>query len=281
MPAMPPKLRRSRRRTVSSSQQKPEAPKGLAALPQSAGIAALVVMVALALPIGNFRALQNATPQAFIRQGDVKSIVEDRISAAQNAVTVAQRSSVSQTTLEDVNNAIKAMQSAKTARDISRADQQLTVAVSQLVDDANLANAEDEKMLTRAADTFAEQGSFSVRRRAYNQKAEKAEKLYENCRPDSAVSAGHVRNLSEHFSGLSENLKIAVEAAKHSPKALAALAIIAVVRPRPSVLPGMIAHHGGFTRIEEEDERAREKKKNRRCTRRPEEENETKKGRTQ
>lgn len=34
--------------------QKPEAPKGLAALPQSAGIAALVVMVALALPIGNF-----------------------------------------------------------------------------------------------------------------------------------------------------------------------------------------------------------------------------------
>ena len=144
--------------------QKPEAPKGLAALPQSAGIAALVVMVA----------------QAFIRQGDVKSIVEDRISAAQNAVTVAQRSSVSQTTLEDVNNAIKAMQSAKTARDISRADQQLTVAVSQLVDDANLANAEDEKMLTRAADTFAEQGSFLRQEaRAYNQKAEKAEKLYE------------------------------------------------------------------------------------------------------
>ena len=144
--------------------QKPEAPKGLAALPQSAGIAALVVMVALALPIGNFRALQNATPQAFIRQGDVKSIVEDRISA----------------TLEDVNNAIKAMQSAKTARDISRADQQLTVAVSQLVDDANLANAEDEKMLTRAADTFAEQGSFLRQEaRAYNQKAEKAEKLYE------------------------------------------------------------------------------------------------------
>ena len=68
-------------------QPKQEAPKGLAALPQGAGVAALVVMLALALPIGNFRALQNATPQAFIRQGDVKSIVEDRISAAQNAVT--------------------------------------------------------------------------------------------------------------------------------------------------------------------------------------------------
>ena len=161
--------------------QKPEAPKGLAALPQSAGIAALVVMVALALPIGNFRALQNATPQAFIRQGDVKSIVEDRISAAQNAVTVAQRSSsVSQTTLDDVNKAIQAMQSAKTARDISRADQQLTVAVSQLVDDTSFTSAEDEKMLTRAADTFAEQGSFLRQEaRTYNQKAEKAEKLYE------------------------------------------------------------------------------------------------------
>ena len=84
-------------------QPKQEAPKGLAALPQGAGVAALVVMLALALPIGNFRALQNATPQAFIRQGDVKSIVEDRISAAQNAVTVAQRGSVSQTTLDDVS----------------------------------------------------------------------------------------------------------------------------------------------------------------------------------
>ena len=155
-------------------QPKQEAPKGLAALPQGAGVAAL------ALPIGNFRALQNATPQAFIRQGDVKSIVEDRISAAQNAVTVAQRGSVSQTTLDDVSSAIKAMQSAKTARDISRADQQLTVAVSQLVDDANPTSAEDERMLTRAADTFAEQGSFLRQEaRSYNQKAEKAEKLYE------------------------------------------------------------------------------------------------------
>ena len=155
-------------------QPKQEAPKGLAALPQGAGVAALVVMLALALPVGNFRALQNATPQAFIRQGDVKSIVEDRISAAQNAV------SVSQTTLDDVSSAIKAMQSAKTARDISRADQQLTVAVSQLVDDANPTSAEDERMLTRAADTFAEQGSFLRQEaRSYNQKAEKAEKLYE------------------------------------------------------------------------------------------------------
>ena len=62
------------------------------------------------------------------------------------------------------------------------------------------------------------------------------------------------------FSGLSlENLKIAVEAAKHSPKALAALAIIAVAAVAAIGFAGhMIAHHvGGFyARIEEEDERA-------------------------
>ena len=63
------------------------------------------------------------------------------------------------------------------------------------------------------------------------------------------------------FSGLSlENLKIAVEAAKHSPKALAALAIIAVAAVAAiGFADHMIAHHvGGFyARIEEEDERAR------------------------
>ena len=63
------------------------------------------------------------------------------------------------------------------------------------------------------------------------------------------------------FSGLSlENLKIAVEAAKHSPKALAALAIIAVAAVAAIGFAGhMIAHPvGGFyARIEEEDERAR------------------------
>ena len=63
------------------------------------------------------------------------------------------------------------------------------------------------------------------------------------------------------FSGLSlENLKIAIEAAKHSPKALAAFPIIAVVAVAAIGFAGhMIAHHvGGFyARIEEEDERAR------------------------
>ena len=160
-------------------QPKQEAPKGLAALPQGAGVAALVVMLALALPIGNFRALQNATPQAFIRQGDVKSIVEDRISAAQNAVTVAQRGSVSQTTLDDVSSAIKAMQSAKTARDISRADQQLTVAVSQLVDDANLTSAERRIPSPNRAASCARRRGRTTRR------PKRRKSSMKSCRPSS------------------------------------------------------------------------------------------------
>ena len=44
----------------------------------------VVLLCVLALPVGNFRALQNATPKAFLRQGDVASIVEDRIDAAEN-----------------------------------------------------------------------------------------------------------------------------------------------------------------------------------------------------
>ena len=150
-------------------------------LPFGAGIAALVLLCALALPVGNFRALQNATPKPFLRQGDVASIVEDRIDAAENIKTVAARASVGETTLSDVDNAIRSLESAKTARDISRADQQLTAAVAELIDRADGAlNGENSRMLTRAADDFAEQGSFLRQEaRAYNQKAEKAEKLYE------------------------------------------------------------------------------------------------------
>ena len=165
----------------ASPRKKQEQPKGLAALSQQAGIAAMVVLLVLSLFVGNFRALQNATPKAFLRQGDVKSIVEDRLSAANNIVTVSQRGSVKETTLSDVADAIDAMQAAKTARDISRADQQLTAAVSQLIDEASPSlSGENTTMLTRAADTFSEQGSFLRQEaRAYNQKAEKAEKLYE------------------------------------------------------------------------------------------------------
>ena len=132
--------------------------------------------------MGNFRALQNATPTAFLRQGDVKSIVEDRIDAAQNVQTVAQRAGLNAALLDAVDDAVDAMAGAKTARDISRADQDLSAAVSELIDQAGDAlSGENLTMLTRAADSFAEQGSFLRQEaRAYNKEAEKADRLYDS-----------------------------------------------------------------------------------------------------
>ena len=148
----------------------------LYALPQAAGIAIMIATLVLSLFIGNFRALQNATPKAFLRQGDVKSIVEDRIDAAMNVASVADRLGLGE--VQTVYHAAEALEEAKTARDISRADQQLTAAVSRLTT-APL-SGEDARSMMRAADDFAEMGSFLRQEaRAYNKKAEKAEKLYE------------------------------------------------------------------------------------------------------
>ena len=148
----------------------------LYALPQAAGIALMIATLVLSLFIGNFRALQNATPKAFLRQGDVKSIVEDRIDAAMNVASVADRLGLGE--VQTVYHAAEALEEAKTARDISRADQQLTAAVSRLTT-APL-SGEDARSMMRAADDFAEMGSFLRQEaRAYNEKAEKAEKLYE------------------------------------------------------------------------------------------------------
>ena len=147
-------------------------------LPQAAGIAILALLLVISLFAGNFRALQNATPKAFLRQGDVKSIVEDRIDAAQNVLTVAGRAGLSEDAIHAVREAIGDMESAKTAQAISRADQALTAAVSELTT-ASLSGEEERNML-RAADDFAEQGSFLRQEaRAYNKQAEKAEALYE------------------------------------------------------------------------------------------------------
>ena len=84
-------------------------PRGLPRSRQKAGIAAMAVLLILSLFVGNFRALQNVTPKAFIRQGDVQSIVEDRISAANNIVTVSERGGAKQATLSDVADALTAM----------------------------------------------------------------------------------------------------------------------------------------------------------------------------
>lgn len=166
----------------SGGRQKQESPKEkLYRLPRAAGIAIMAALLVLSLFVGNFRALQNATPTAFLRQGDVKSIVEDRIDAAQNAQTVAQRAGLDAALFDAVDNAVNAMESARTAREISRADQALSAAVSEMIDRAGDAlSGENLTMLTRAADSFAEQGSFLRQEaRAYNKEAEKADKLYD------------------------------------------------------------------------------------------------------
>ena len=164
------------------NQKKQEGPKEkLYRLPRAAGIAILAALLVVSLFVGNLRALQNATPTAFLRQGDVKSIVEDRIDAAQNAQTVAQRAGLDAALLDAVDNAVRSMESAKTAREISRADQALSAAVSEMIDQAGDAlGGENLTMLTRAADSFAEQGSFLRQEaRTYNKKAEKADRLYD------------------------------------------------------------------------------------------------------
>ena len=148
----------------------------LYALSPAAGIVVMTVLLVLALFVGNFRALQNVTPKAFVRQGDVRSIVEDRIDAAMNVASVADRLGLGE--VQTVYNAAEALEAAKTARDISRADQKLSAAVSMLTT-ASL-EGEDARSMMRAADDFAEMGSFLRQEaRAYNEKAEKAEKLYE------------------------------------------------------------------------------------------------------
>ena len=166
----------------TGNQKKQESPKEkLYRLPRAAGIAILAALLVVSLFVGNLRALQNATPTAFLRQGDVKSIVEDRIDAAQNAQTVAQRAGLDAALLDAVDNAVRLMESAKTAREISRADQALSAAVSEMIDQAGDAlGGENLTMLTRAADSFAEQGSFLRQEaRTYNKKVEKADRLYD------------------------------------------------------------------------------------------------------
>ena len=158
-----------------------EKASALYSLPQAAGIAILAALLVLSLFVGNFRALSGATPGDFLRQGDVKSIVEDRIDAATNAKTVALRAGIDELLIDPVEDAIYAMENAKTAREISRADQDLTAAVSGMILEAKeKLDGEGQTMLQTAADDFAEMGRFLRQEaRSYNEKAKKAEALYE------------------------------------------------------------------------------------------------------
>ena len=147
-------------------------------LPLAAGVGLMAVLLMISLFAGNFRALQKATPKAFIRQGDVKSIVEDRVDAAENILTVAGRAGLNANAVNAAQEAVKEMEKAKTAQAISRADQKLAAAISELTT-AELSDEEARNMMS-AADAFAEYGSFLRQEaRAYNEKAQKAEALYE------------------------------------------------------------------------------------------------------
>ncbi|MBP3657246.1 MAG: hypothetical protein J6K32_11195 [Clostridia bacterium] len=174
-----PRMQQSSR--PAGAEQKTGLMGKLQAIGQGTGVAIMVVMLALALLVGNFRALQNATPKAFLRQGDVASIIEDRADAAGNALTVARRAGLDETIYQSVEKAVEELEKANTAKEISRADQDLTAAVSGMIADAgNKLDGENKKMLTRAADDFSEQGSFLRQEaRSYNRDAEKAEALYE------------------------------------------------------------------------------------------------------
>jgi len=160
-------------------------------MPLAAGVAALCVLLAVSLFAGNFRALRGAEPKAFIRWGDVDSIVEDRAAAARNVLTVAQRNALAQTDISAAEDAVKAFEEAKTAREISRANQTLDAAVSRLTT-AALEGEEAHNMLS-AADDFAEMGSFLRQEaREYNKKALKAEALYEKLPTRFVLSAPDV-----------------------------------------------------------------------------------------
>ncbi len=163
---------------TGKARQEKSARQRLYDLPQAAGIVILCALLALSLFAGNFRALQGATPASFIRQGDVQNCVEARIAQANNAVTVAERTGLSKEAIAAVENACVALEDAKSAREISRADQALSAAVAELTT-AQL-SGEDAKNMLRAADNFTEQGSFLRQEaRAFNEKAKKAKEVYE------------------------------------------------------------------------------------------------------
>ena len=162
-----------------SGQKKTETPKGLAALPRTAGIGIMAVMLVASLFVGNMRALQSVTPAAFL-DNEVRTIVEERVTDANNAVTVARRAALDESVYTAVTEAGKTLSAAKTAREISRASEALQTAVTNMTSQATgLLSTQDQKLLTGAIDEFTQEGSFLRQEaRTYNAKAEKAVALY-------------------------------------------------------------------------------------------------------
>ena len=145
------------------------------------GIGIMVVLLCLALVIGNGRALSKATPKAFLSQGEVASILEDRVKSAKNAETVARRAGIDESYFTAVEETAKQLQDARSARAVSRADQELSGAVGDMTGAAaDGLDANDAALLTGAMDTFNDAGNLlRFEARAFNEKAAKAEKVYD------------------------------------------------------------------------------------------------------
>ena len=145
------------------------------------GIGVMAVLLCLSLFAGNFRALSKVSPKSFLRQGEVASIVENRVNAAKNAETVAKRAGLDSTLYSAVDDAVRAVQIAKTARALSRADQNLMSAVGDMTGSAQDALTDvDQKNLTGAMDTFNDEGNLlRFEARSFNEAAQKALNLYE------------------------------------------------------------------------------------------------------
>ena len=145
------------------------------------GIGIMTVLLCLALVIGNGRALSKATPKAFLSQGEVASILEDRVKSAKNAETVARRAGIDESYFTAVEETAKQLQDARSARAVSRADQELSGAVGDMTGAAaDGLDANDAALLTGAMDTFNDAGNLlRFEARTFNEKAEKAEKVYD------------------------------------------------------------------------------------------------------
>ena len=148
---------------------------------RTVGIGIMAVLLCLALVIGNGRALSKATPKAFLSQGEVASILEDRVKSAKNAETVARRAGIDESYFTAVEETAKQLQDARSARAVSRADQELSGAVGDMTGAAaDGLDANDAALLTGAMDTFNDAGNLlRFEARAFNEKAEKAEKVYD------------------------------------------------------------------------------------------------------
>ena len=178
-----PRAPQAQQNAPAAKKGRPEAP-AYTKLSRPAGIAILLLLLALSVPVGNGRALRCATPPAFLRQGSVRSLVDERVISAKNALTVARRSNLEAGVYEAVEQAAQALMDARSAREISLADQQLAAAVGDMV-----AQAKGDAHLTSAMDTFGDAGNMlRYEAREYNQKAQKALALYEKL-PTKALFA--------------------------------------------------------------------------------------------